>query len=130
METPDAPTRWTWTDDDVVRVMTAQDYIARCEHRLPGFASLKAFVDAWAEARVRHAIAKDSASVDRARARLIHLAQEICSMMDGSHVAGPGAVSTETTEPPADLSRGAIRRPRRGRVADFPQRDRPADQPE
>jgi hypothetical protein len=113
MEASDMPVRWTWTDEEVVLVMTAQDYVARCEHRVPGFASLKAFVDPWSEARVRHGIAKDSASVDRARARLIQLAREIGSIMGGTHVAGPGAVATDETPPPAPAT---VKPPRRGRV--------------
>jgi hypothetical protein len=116
MEASDTPVRWTWTDEEVVLVMTAQDYVARCEHRIPGFASLKAFVDPWSEARVRHGIAKDAASVDRARARLIQIAREICSIMGETHVAGPGAVGTDAMDEPPATPQGPPKPPRRGRV--------------
>ena len=66
-----------WTDEEVLQVLTAQGYISRCEAASPEFIGLTPLVDAWWEARVRHAVAKEPDRIARARERLIALARKI-----------------------------------------------------
>lgn len=66
-----------WTDEEVLQVLTAQGYISRCEAASPEFIGLTPMVDEWWEARVRHAVAKESDRIARARERLIALARKI-----------------------------------------------------
>jgi hypothetical protein len=67
----------TWTDEELLQVLTAQDYITRCELGTPEFIGLTPFVDDWWEARVRHAVAKEPERIARARERLIQMARKI-----------------------------------------------------
>ena len=67
----------SWTDEEFLQVLTAQDYITRCELGTPEFIGLRPLVDDWWEARVRHAVAKEPDRIVRARQRLIEIARKI-----------------------------------------------------
>ena len=72
--------RRSWTDEQFLQVMTAQDYITRCELGTPEFIGLRPLLDDWWEARVRHAVATEPDRLARARARLVEMAQKIEKM--------------------------------------------------
>ena len=67
----------TWTDEEVLQVLTAQGYITRCEVGSPEFVGLRPLVDDWWEVRVRHAVANEPERVARARDRVIAMARKI-----------------------------------------------------
>lgn len=67
----------TWTDEEVLQVLTAQGYITRCELGSPEFVGLRPLVDEWWEVCVRHAVAKEPERVARARDRVIAMARKI-----------------------------------------------------
>ena len=67
----------TWTDEEVLQVLTAQGYITRCEFGSPEFVGLRPLVDDWWEVRVRHAVAKEPERITRARDRVIAMARKI-----------------------------------------------------
>jgi hypothetical protein len=66
-----------WTDEEVLQMLTAQGYVTRAELGSPEFVGLRPMVDAWWEARVRHAVANEPARLARARERLIATARKI-----------------------------------------------------
>jgi hypothetical protein len=70
----------TWTDEEVLQVLTAQGYITRCELGSPEFVGLRPLVDEWWEVRVRHAVAKEPERVAHARERVIAIARKIEQM--------------------------------------------------
>jgi hypothetical protein len=108
-----------WSDQEVLQVLTAQEYITRCEQGVADFVGLEPLVEDWWEARVRHAVAKEPRRIERARARLITVGRKITrtkiewSEGPASRQARERLIATSHTARVVPLEPGRPRRRRR-----------------